>query len=116
MQGLLNHFDVRHGGRDVIERALQCMTEVAQRTNEMKRKHEHAVRIQEVQALLVDWSGNDLTTYGELLAEESFRLLGAKASRQLLLFEKVLIVCKKKEGGFLQVKDFIEVSHETWLA
>ena len=45
------------------------MTSVAQHINEMKRKHEHAVRIQEIQSQLSDWDGADLTTYGDLVLE-----------------------------------------------
>ena len=42
---------------------------MAQHINEMKRKHEHAVRIQEIQSQLSDWDGADLTTYGDLVLE-----------------------------------------------
>ena len=45
------------------------MTSMAQHINEMKRKHEHAVRIQEIQSQLSDWDGADLTTYGDLVLE-----------------------------------------------
>ena len=72
-QNLLNNFDVRQAGYDVVCRALQCMTNVAHHTNEMKRRHERAVHIQEVQSLLVGWSGDDLTTYGDLLLEVRVR-------------------------------------------
>ena len=45
------------------------MTRMAQHINEMKRKHEHAVRIQEIQSCLYGWDANDLTTYGDLVLE-----------------------------------------------
>lgn len=45
------------------------MTNMAQHINEMKRKHEHTVRIQEIQSLLVGWEGADFTTYGDLVLE-----------------------------------------------
>ena len=52
-----------------IERALESMTCMAQHINEMKRKHEHAVRIQEIQSTLYGWEGADLTTFGDLVLE-----------------------------------------------
>ena len=82
LQNLLNNFDVRQAGYDVVRRALQCMTNVAHHTNEMKRRHERAVHIQEVQSLLVGWSGDDLTTYGDLLLE--VRDSGAGVTRTFL--------------------------------
>ena len=45
------------------------MTNVAQHINEMKRKHEHAVRIQEIQSILYGWEGADLTTFGDIVLE-----------------------------------------------
>ena len=53
----------------VIRKAFDGMTRMANHINEMKRKHEHAVRIQEIQSILHQWQGEDLTTYGELLLE-----------------------------------------------
>lgn len=45
------------------------MTQMAHHINEMKRKHEHAVRIQEIQSQLEDYVGEDLTRLGELVLE-----------------------------------------------
>ncbi len=56
-------------GRETVAEALASMTNVAQHINEMKRQHEHAVRIQEIQSLLFEWDGEDLTTYGDLVLE-----------------------------------------------
>ncbi|RVE44966.1 hypothetical protein evm_010391 [Chilo suppressalis] len=56
------------------EYALLKMTGIAQHIDDMKRRHEHAVRVQEIQSLLYGWNGPDLTTYGELCAEGTFSL------------------------------------------
>lgn len=96
---------------DDIRQALSVMTNIAAHINEMKRKHEHAVRVQEIQSLLCGWMGQDLTTYGELVAEGSFRMLGAKAVRHLFLFEKMLLITKKKEDGLLCYKALIMCSN-----
>ena len=68
-QNILSHMDRSLDGVDVIETALSSMTNMAQHINEMKRKHEHTVRIQEIQSQLDEWDGEDLTTYGDLILE-----------------------------------------------
>lgn len=96
-------------GREAIDGALAAMTGIAQHINAMKRRHEHAVRVQEIQSLLYGWPGPDLTTFGELIAEGRFRMRGAKAPRYAFLFEKMLLLTKKKEDGLLVYKDHISV-------
>lgn len=54
--------------------------------------------------------GEDLTTYGELCAEGAFRLSGAKAPRHAFLFDKMLLITKKKEEAILSYKAHIMVS------
>ncbi|GFN87617.1 pleckstrin homology domain-containing family g member 1 [Plakobranchus ocellatus] len=95
----------------ILEQAFQHMTQMASHINEMKRKHEHAVRIQEIQSQLEDYVGEDLTRLGDLVLESTFRVYGAKASRQVFLFERGLLVSKKKEGGMLSCKTFIRCSN-----
>ncbi|CAH0718512.1 unnamed protein product, partial [Brenthis ino] len=89
------------------EYALLKMTGIAHHIDDMKRKHEHAVRVQEIQSLLYGWNGPDLTTYGELCAEGTFRVFGAKAMRHAFLFDKMLLVTKNREDGILAYKSHI---------
>ncbi|XP_063630604.1 uncharacterized protein LOC134801882 [Cydia splendana] len=89
------------------EFALMQMTGIAQHIDDMKRRHEHAVRVQEIQSLLYGWTGPDLTTYGELCAEGTFRVFGAKAMRHAFLFDKMLLVTKNREDGILAYKSHI---------
>ncbi|XP_058809718.1 uncharacterized protein LOC131674914 [Phymastichus coffea] len=99
--------------REAIEEALKAMTGIAEHINAMKRKHEHAVRVQEIQSLLLGWPGPDLTTGGELVAEGSFRMRGAKAPRHAFLFDKMLLLTKKREDGLLVYKAHILCSNLT---
>ncbi|XP_014247905.1 pleckstrin homology domain-containing family G member 3 isoform X2 [Cimex lectularius] len=98
------------GYGDVVD-ALSTMTAIAHHINDMKRKHEHAVRVQEIQSLLLGWQGEDLTTYGELCAEGTFRMSGAKALRHAFLFDQILLITKKKEEGILGYKAHIMCSN-----
>nr|CAD7454630.1 unnamed protein product [Timema tahoe] len=99
------------GYSDIVE-ALSAMTGIAHHINNMKRRHEHAVRVQEIQSLLYGWEGEDLTTFGELCAEGTFRMSGAKALRHAFLFDKMLLITKKKEEGILGYKTHIMVCQE----
>nr|XP_031845725.1 uncharacterized protein LOC116432672 isoform X1 [Nomia melanderi] len=98
-------------GRKAIEAALDAMTGIAKHINAMKRRHEHAVRVQEIQSLLYGWPGPDLTTSGELVAEGRFRMRGAKAPRHAFLFDRMLLLTKKKEDGLLVYKAHIMCSN-----
>ena len=43
---IAKHFDPDEGGYEVVLEAIDTMTGVAWYINDMKRKHEHAVRVQ----------------------------------------------------------------------
>ncbi|XP_046691934.1 pleckstrin homology domain-containing family G member 3 isoform X2 [Silurus meridionalis] len=101
LQEIAKHFDPDGEGYDVVEEAINTMTEVAWYINTMKRKHEHAVRLQEVQSLLINWRGPDLTTYGELVLEGTFRFHHAKNNRTLFLFERILLITKRRGENFI---------------
>ncbi|XP_063352399.1 pleckstrin homology domain-containing family G member 3-like isoform X3 [Pelmatolapia mariae] len=96
LQEIEKHFDPEEDGYEVVEEALYTMTGVAWYINDMKRKHEHAVRLQEVQSLLLNWKGPDLTTYGELVLEGNFKVHRAKNERTLFLFDRVLLITKRR--------------------
>lgn len=107
----LQYYGDKIEGKKSIDDALNAMMDIAQHINAMKRKHEHAVRVQVIQSLLYGWSGEDLTTFGELVAEGRFRMRGAKAPRHAFLFEKMLLLTKQKEDGLLVYKAHIMVTN-----
>ncbi|XP_028252594.1 pleckstrin homology domain-containing family G member 3 isoform X2 [Parambassis ranga] len=96
LQEIAKHFDPEEEGYEVVEEAIYTMTGVAWYINDMKRKHEHAVRLQEVQSLLLNWKGPDLTTYGELVLEGTFKVHRAKNERTLFLFDRMLLLTKRR--------------------
>ncbi|KAM9840302.1 pleckstrin homology domain-containing family G member 3-like [Aulostomus maculatus] len=96
LQEIVKHFDPEEEGYEVVEEAIYTMTGVAWYINDMKRKHEHAVRLQEVQSLLLNWKGPDLTTYGELVLEGTFKVHRAKNERTLFLFDRMLLITKRR--------------------
>ncbi|XP_030629732.1 pleckstrin homology domain-containing family G member 3 isoform X2 [Chanos chanos] len=101
LQEIANHYDSEEEGYEVVEEAINTMTGVAWYINDMKRKHEHAVRVQEIQSLLINWKGPDLTTYGELVLEGTFHVQRAKNERTLFLFDKILLITKKRGENYI---------------
>lgn len=96
-----NHLDRDTEGYDVVLDAIDTMQRVAWHINDMKRKHEHAIRLQEIQSLLTNWKGPDLTSYGELVLEGTFRIQRAKNERTLFLLDKLLLITKKRDDTFM---------------
>lgn len=60
----------------------------------------HFPLFQEIQSLLTNWKGPDLASYGELVLEGTFRIQRAKNERTLFLFDKLLLITKKREESF----------------
>jgi hypothetical protein len=114
LQNIVKHYIYEADGYKDIVDALSAMTGIAHHINNMKRRHEHAVRVQEIQSLLYGWEGEDLTTFGELCAEGAFRMYGAKALRHAFLFDRMLLITKKKEEGILGYKTHIMVSQVSY--
>lgn len=56
--------------------------------------------LQEIQSQLTNWKGPDLIGYGELVLEGTFRLQRAKNERTLFLFDKLLLITKKREETY----------------
>lgn len=55
LQNIVKQFTPDTAGYSTIVNALSTMTAIAHHINEMKRRHEHAVRVQEIQSLLLGW-------------------------------------------------------------
>ncbi|XP_012511741.1 PREDICTED: pleckstrin homology domain-containing family G member 3 isoform X3 [Propithecus coquereli] len=101
LQEIAKHFDEEEDGFEVVEDAIDTMTCVAWYINDMKRRHEHAVRLQEIQSLLINWKGPDLTIYGELVLEATFRVHRVRNERTFFLFDKTLLITKKRGDHFV---------------
>ncbi len=46
--------------------------------------------------MLLNWKGPDLTTYGELVLEGTFKVHRAKNERTLFLFDRMLLITKRR--------------------
>nr|XP_013802181.1 PREDICTED: pleckstrin homology domain-containing family G member 3 [Apteryx mantelli mantelli] len=102
LQEIAKHFEHKTGDDyEVVVEAIDTMTCVAWYINDMKRKHEHAIRQQEIQSLLLNWKGPDLTTYGELVLEGTFRVQRVRNERAFFLFDKALIITKRRGDHYV---------------
>ncbi|XP_026234121.1 uncharacterized protein plekhg2 isoform X3 [Anabas testudineus] len=101
LQELSKHFDKSDPGYEIVEDAIITMTAVAWYINDMKRKQEHAVRLQEIESLLMNWTGPDLSGFGELVLEGSFKVHRVKKERAFFLFDKMLLIAKKRLEQFI---------------
>lgn len=52
---MLKGYDGDGEGKEAIRQGLETMENIGLHINEMKKKHEHAVRVQEIQSLLFNW-------------------------------------------------------------
>ncbi|XP_068800193.1 pleckstrin homology domain-containing family G member 3 [Struthio camelus] len=102
LQEIAKHFEHKSGDDyEVVVEAIDTMTCVAWYINDMKRKHEHAIRQQEIQSLLLNWKGPDLTTYGELVLEGTFRVQRVRNERAFFLFDKALLITKRRGDHYV---------------
>ncbi|XP_061407532.1 pleckstrin homology domain-containing family G member 3-like [Lethenteron reissneri] len=98
LQEIEKRLDKSTDGYEVVQDALSAMHGVAWHINEMKRKHEHAIRIQELRGLLINLK-QDLSMLGDLALEGSFRLHRTRKERALFLFDSSLLIAKKRDDG-----------------
>ena len=94
-----NHLAVN--GYQEMKIAFDCMSEVAEEINLMKRKHELTLRVNELQSMLVGWNGQDLNCYGELVLEDQFKIKGYRKERTIFLFEKLFLVAKREDEEYI---------------
>ncbi|XP_026482657.1 pleckstrin homology domain-containing family G member 1-like, partial [Ctenocephalides felis] len=105
LQNLYKHYENIH-----IEKASKLMTDVAHHIDEVKRHLEQQSRVQELEGSLDGWLGPSLTVLGELCLEGTLQERNHK-SRQVFLFEKMLLITKRKEDGRLAYKSHIMCSN-----
>uniref|UniRef100_A0A0M3I465 DH domain-containing protein n=1 Tax=Ascaris lumbricoides TaxID=6252 RepID=A0A0M3I465_ASCLU len=113
MENILKHSgetpSLSDSDRALIADALVCMTAQAEKINEEKKRVEHWERVKELQNALHRWcseGSEDLSRYGDLLLEGTFKLAGSKTNRQLFLFEEMLMIVKERNGALI-CKDYI---------
>uniref|UniRef100_A0A1I7XGN0 DH domain-containing protein n=1 Tax=Heterorhabditis bacteriophora TaxID=37862 RepID=A0A1I7XGN0_HETBA len=115
IENMLKHFphSLPPDEWSVVKKAHEVMTSQAGRINDEKKRAEHAERVEQLQMAIQKWKidqTTNLSAYGELLLEASFRQAGSKTVRLLFLFEEMLLIVKQRNTSFI-CKDYIMCSN-----
>lgn len=111
LESLARHMTPVESGYNELVMGTDAMTRVAEHINEMKKKYDAAVHAQEIQSLLHGWEGKDLVKYGEIVLEDTFRVIYSKTGTvrpstsafrsaketYVFLFKKLLLITKKRD-------------------
>jgi cell division control protein 24 len=114
LQNVVKHYNTEHYAYPSLRAALVAMKRTAEHINSVKRQQENTLRTKEIQRGLSGGPrGNKLTTYGELIQECKCKVhvgkKGAERDRELIIFDKLLLLLKKKDSNRYNYKGHIEV-------
>uniref|UniRef100_A0A672PZA1 Vav guanine nucleotide exchange factor 1 n=1 Tax=Sinocyclocheilus grahami TaxID=75366 RepID=A0A672PZA1_SINGR len=113
LQELVKH-TVDQQEKENLRTALDAMRDLAQCVNEVKRDNEIIRQITTFQ-LCIENMSLSLALYGRPKIDGEFKICNlekkSKQDRYGFLFDKALLVCKKRSGESLELKELIELQH-----
>uniref|UniRef100_A0A672KYP6 Vav guanine nucleotide exchange factor 1 n=1 Tax=Sinocyclocheilus grahami TaxID=75366 RepID=A0A672KYP6_SINGR len=113
LQELVKH-TVDQQEKENLRTALDAMRDLAQCVNEVKRDNEIIRQITTFQ-LCIENMSLSLALYGRPKIDGEFKICSpekkSKQDRYGFLFDKALLVCKKRSGESLELKELIELQH-----
>ncbi|XP_046693328.1 proto-oncogene vav-like [Silurus meridionalis] len=113
LQELVKH-TVSPADKDNLRTALDAMRDLAQCVNEVKRDNEIIRQITAFQ-LCIENMTQSLALYGRPKIDGELKICSpekkSKQDRYAFLFDKALLVCKKRSGESMELKDLIELQH-----
>lgn len=70
---------------------------VVDRVNETNRREENRQAVVDLGRRVEDWKGHDITSFGELLLQETFFVIKNDSEREynVYLFERIILCCKE---------------------
>ncbi|CAI8001921.1 Pleckstrin homology domain-containing family G member 1 [Geodia barretti] len=112
LQTVLKHYNTEHYAYPSLKAALVAMKRTAEHINNVTKQQENTLRTKEIQQGLC--GGPRGTTYGELIQECKCKVhvgkMGAERDRELVIFDKLLLLLKKKDSNRYNYKGHIEVA------
>ncbi|KAH8914513.1 hypothetical protein BT69DRAFT_1039547 [Atractiella rhizophila] len=83
--------------RNELSQGLECIKRVTDKVNETKRQKENELAVQELVRRVDDWKGHQVSTFGNLLLEDTFMVLKGMTEREyhVYLFERIVLCCKE---------------------
>ncbi|XP_067259436.1 proto-oncogene vav-like isoform X1 [Chanodichthys erythropterus] len=113
LQELMKH-TVDQQDKENLRTALDAMRDLAQCVNEVKRDNEIIRQITTFQ-LCIENMSQSLALYGRPKIDGELKICSpekkSKQDRYAFLFDKALLVCKKRSGESLELKELIELQH-----
>ncbi|XP_073764693.1 proto-oncogene vav isoform X3 [Danio rerio] len=113
LQELMKH-TVDQQDKENLRTALDAMRDLAQCVNEVKRDNEIIRQITTFQ-LCIENMSQSLALYGRPKIDGELKICcpekRSKQDRYGFLFDKALLVCKKRSGENLELKELIELQH-----
>uniref|UniRef100_A0A3Q1BXA5 Osteoclast-stimulating factor 1 n=1 Tax=Amphiprion ocellaris TaxID=80972 RepID=A0A3Q1BXA5_AMPOC len=98
--------------KDNLRTALDAMRDLAQSVNEVKRDNEIIKQITDFQLSIVNMT-QSLALYGRPKIDGELKICSSekksKQDRYAFLFDKAVIICKKKSGETFELKEVIEL-------
>ncbi|BGP43224.1 Guanine nucleotide exchange factor for Cdc42p [Rhodotorula kratochvilovae] len=90
---------------DELKAGLESIMRVTDKVNEEKRRKDNMQAVEELNQRVEDWKGHDISSFGQLLLQESFIVIKSDNEREynVYLFERIILCCK--EVGALGKKD-----------
>ncbi|KAG5278242.1 hypothetical protein AALO_G00096780 [Alosa alosa] len=113
LQELMKH-TVNPADKENLRNALDAMKDLAQCVNEVKRDNEIMKQITSFQ-LSIENMATSLALFGRPKIDGELKVCTSekksKQDRYAFLFDKAMVVCKKKSGENFEMKDLIELQH-----
>ncbi|KAL2086401.1 hypothetical protein ACEWY4_017460 [Coilia grayii] len=113
LQELMKH-TVSPADKENLRNALDAMKDLAQCVNEVKRDNEIMKQITSFQ-LSIENMTTSLALFGRPKMDGELKVCTSekksKQDRYAFLFDKAMVVCKKKSGESFEMKDLIELQH-----
>ncbi|KAM0786110.1 hypothetical protein ACM66B_006920 [Microbotryomycetes sp. NB124-2] len=80
-----------------LQEGLASIMRVTDRVNETKRKEDNKQAVLDLSRRVEDWKGHDITSFGELLLQETFFVIKNESEREynVYLFERIILCCKE---------------------
>ncbi|XP_056135582.1 proto-oncogene vav-like [Lampris incognitus] len=113
LQELTKH-STDHTEKNNLRTALDAMRDLAQCVNEVKRDNEIIKQITSFQ-LSIENMTQSLALYGRPKVDGELKICSSdkksKQDRYAFLFDKAMVVCKKKSGETFELKEIIELQY-----
>ncbi|GAA6053765.1 hypothetical protein JCM3770_005106 [Rhodotorula araucariae] len=82
---------------DELKAGLESVMRVTDKVNEEKRRKDNMQAVEELSQRVEDWKGHDISSFGQLLLQETFIVIKSDNEREynVYLFERIILCCKE---------------------